>query len=74
MFGIFDNKNCVADRMAIESGVKVQILLGETCYLFFSLIRLVSNPISDCKKNEDAKDAYKSYEGQCITSSGGLKT
>ncbi|RVW30539.1 3-isopropylmalate dehydrogenase 2, chloroplastic [Vitis vinifera] len=35
-------------------------------------VTLVSNPTSDCKRNEDAMDAYKAIhiEGQCITSSG----
>ena len=61
--------------VSIESGVQVQILL-EGFVIFFSFIRLVGNPTSDCKRNEGAKDAYKSYPlgSQGITSSSGLKT
>ena len=39
---------------------KVQTLLVEICYIFFSLI-LVSNPTSENERNKDANDSYKSH-------------
>ena len=64
MFGILDNKSCVAEwcpRMAIDLGSKFKSSWVRLVFFFFSLIKLVSNPTSDSKRNENAKDAYKSY-------------
>ena len=64
MFSILGNKSRVAGvvpRLPSETGVQGSIPLAGGLVIIFFIVRLVRNPTSDSKRNEEAKGAYKCY-------------